>query len=112
MRMVANVTSTTVGVGRKKSNRPAKGESSERLLDAASAHMVERDTVDISVADIADRAGLNTQLIRYYFGSKEGMLLALLKRVATKAPNRSVRRRSPRRPPFQKLALTLFSASP
>lgn len=55
------------------------------MLDAASELMVERDTVDVSVADIAARAGLNTQLIRYYFGSKEGLLLELLKRVATRA---------------------------
>lgn len=64
--------------------RPNTG-SREKLLDAASALMIERGSIDIPVADIADGAGLNPQLIRYYFGGKQGLLVALLHRVATKA---------------------------
>lgn len=52
----------------------------ERLLDAASALMREQDTIDVGILDIAKRARVNHGMIRYYFGSKEGMLLALLDR--------------------------------
>lgn len=57
-----------------------KGAIRERLLDAASALMRELDTVEIGILDIAARAEVNHGMIRYYFGSKEGMLLALLDR--------------------------------
>ena len=52
----------------------------ERLLDAASSLMREQDTIDVGILDIAKRARVNHGMIRYYFGSEEGMLLALLDR--------------------------------
>lgn len=52
----------------------------DALLDAASASMRENDTVEVGILDIAARAGVNHGMIRYYFGSKEGMMLALLDR--------------------------------
>lgn len=58
----------------------AKGAIRETLLDAASSLMRELDTVEIGILDIAARAEVNHGMIRYYFGSKEGMLLALLDR--------------------------------
>ena len=57
-----------------------KGAIREALLDAASALMREQDTVEIGILEIAARADVNHGMIRYYFGSKEGMLLALLDR--------------------------------
>ena len=60
--------------------REEKGSIREALLDAASALMRELDTVEIGILDIAARANVNHGMIRYYFGSKEGMLLALLDR--------------------------------
>lgn len=58
----------------------AKGTIRDTLLEAASSLMRELDTVDIGILDIAARAEVNHGMIRYYFGSKEGMLLALLDR--------------------------------
>lgn len=52
----------------------------EQLLEAASQIMREGDTVDISLSELALRAGLNSALVKYYFGNKQGLLLALLKR--------------------------------
>ena len=57
-----------------------KGAIRDTLLEAASSLMREQDTVDIGILDIAARAQVNHGMIRYYFGSKEGMLLALLDR--------------------------------
>lgn len=65
----------------RRNDRPgAKGAIRETLLEAASSLMRECDTIDIGILDIAARAEVNHGMIRYYFGSKEGMLLALLDR--------------------------------
>ena len=58
----------------------SKGAIRDTLLEAASSLMREQDTVEIGILDIAARAQVNHGMIRYYFGSKEGMLLALLDR--------------------------------
>ena len=60
--------------------RPLRENSRDTLLDAASALMREQDTPDIGIVDIAARAGVNHAMIRYFFGSKEGLLMALLDR--------------------------------
>ena len=57
-----------------------KPQIREVLLDAASALMRENDTIEIGILDIAKRAKVNHGMIRYYFGSREVMLLALLDR--------------------------------
>lgn len=57
-----------------------KGAIRDALLDAASDLMREQDTVEIGILDISARAKVNHGMIRYYFGSKEGMLLKLLDR--------------------------------
>lgn len=56
--------------------------SREMLLDTASALMSEGGSVDFSFVDISARSGLNSALVRYHFGGKEGLLLALLERDA------------------------------
>lgn len=69
----------------------AKSAISERrdskaiLLDAAAAVLSERSNIDVSLSEIAQRSGLNSALIKYYFGSKDGLLLALLERMAEKS---------------------------
>ncbi len=59
-----------------------EASSADQLLNATSALMIERNTVDITFADIAEKSGLNAALIRYHFGSKLGMFMALLERDA------------------------------
>ncbi|MBE7186421.1 MAG: TetR family transcriptional regulator [Methylobacterium mesophilicum] len=56
--------------------------SADVLLDAASALMAERNSVDITFTDIAARSGLNSALIHYRFGGKAGLFRALLERDA------------------------------
>jgi AcrR family transcriptional regulator len=48
------------------------------LLDAARDLMTETGTSDVSLHAIARRAGVTAPLVKYYFGSKEGLLTALV----------------------------------
>ena len=57
----------------------------EKLLEATAALIIERHTIEISLAELAARANLNSALVKYYFGSKLGLLVALLQRDATRA---------------------------
>lgn len=50
------------------------------LLQTASAIMRAGDTVDISLSELSLRSGLNSALVKYYFGNKAGLLKALLDR--------------------------------
>lgn len=52
----------------------------ELLLETASTIMREGDTVDISLSELSLRSGLNSALVKYYFGNKAGLMKALLDR--------------------------------
>jgi TetR/AcrR family transcriptional regulator len=52
----------------------------EQLLDTASEIMREGDIVDVSLSELSYRSGLNSALVKYYFGNKAGLLKALLER--------------------------------
>src|ERR1700741_4156101 len=60
----------------------AKNTTAEKLLVAASELMVERSAIEISLSDIAQKSGVNAALVKYHFGNKDGLLLALLARDA------------------------------
>jgi TetR/AcrR family transcriptional regulator len=53
-------------------------DSRATLLKTAGELMNERNTIDISLSELAAQSGLNSALVKYYFGNKEGLLLALL----------------------------------
>ncbi|KIZ36979.1 MULTISPECIES: TetR family transcriptional regulator [Rhodopseudomonas] len=59
-----------------------KNHTAEKLLVAAGELMIERNSVEISLADIAHKSGVNAALVKYHFGNKEGLMLALLARDA------------------------------
>ena len=42
--------------------------------------MREQDTIDVRMVDIAAGAGVNHAMVKYHFGSKEGLLFALIER--------------------------------
>src|SRR3984893_5582178 len=59
-----------------------KSSTAERLLVAASELMIERSSIEVSLSDIAQKSGVNAALVKYHFGNKDGLLLALLARDA------------------------------
>src|ERR1700761_4944752 len=59
-----------------------KNSTAEKLLVAASELMIERASIEISLSDIAQKSGVNAALVKYHFGNKDGLLLALLARDA------------------------------
>jgi AcrR family transcriptional regulator len=60
----------------------------EQLLDTASRLMSDRHSIDVSLSEIAGHSGLNSALVKYYFGNKDGLLLALVEREAVAALQR------------------------
>lgn len=62
-----------------------KGDSRTVLLDATASLLSERSDLNASLTDIATRSGLNSALIKYYFGSKDGLFLAVLERDAERS---------------------------
>jgi AcrR family transcriptional regulator len=71
----------------KRVGRPAAADQNSRalLLNAASQLLNERNSIDISLSELATHSNLNSALVKYYFGNKEGLMLALLQRDAATA---------------------------
>ncbi|QOZ22935.1 TetR family transcriptional regulator [Bradyrhizobium sp. CCBAU 51753] len=59
-----------------------KNATADKLLVAASGLMIERASIEVSLSDIAQKSGVNAALVKYHFGNKDGLLLALLARDA------------------------------
>jgi AcrR family transcriptional regulator len=59
---------------------PDNANARDQLIEAASQIMREGDTIDLSLSELSMRAGLNSALVKYYFGNKNGLMLALLDR--------------------------------
>src|SRR5947208_6181815 len=65
-----------------------KNSTAEKLLVAASQLMSERSAIEVSLSEIAQKSGVNAALVKYHFGNKDGLLLALLARdAATEVAN-------------------------
>jgi AcrR family transcriptional regulator len=59
-----------------------RNATADKLVVAASELMIERSSIEISLSDIAQKSGVNAALVKYHFGNKDGLLLALLARDA------------------------------
>jgi len=59
-----------------------KNTTADKLLGAASELMIERKSIEVSLSDIAQKSGVNSALVKYHFGNKDGLLMALLARDA------------------------------
>src|SRR5580693_8568903 len=60
----------------------ARNGTAEKLLVAASELMIERSAVQVSLSHFAQKSGVTAAWVKYHFGNKDGLLLALLARVA------------------------------
>ena len=54
-------------------------ERRQNILRATALTLIEKGYGDTRVADVAERAGVSTALVIYYFGTREQLLLAALK---------------------------------
>ncbi|MEC7259255.1 MAG: TetR family transcriptional regulator [Pseudomonadota bacterium] len=68
-----------------KREQALRGDARDILMNAAHEVMVDRDSIEISVGDIADRAGQSPAVVQYHFGGKDGLLRALLRRGTDRA---------------------------
>jgi AcrR family transcriptional regulator len=60
--------------------QPQQSVTAAKLLEAAGELMTERNSIDISLSELAKKSGINAALVKYHFGNKDGLLLALLVR--------------------------------
>src|SRR5215471_19513785 len=82
------MTGAAFNAGASSKLQAARNTTAEKLLVAASALMIERSSIDVSLSDIAQKSGVNAALVKYHFGNKDGLLLALLARdAATEVDN-------------------------
>lgn len=58
-------------------------EARDILLATTSSLMREGDIVDVSLSELSQKSGLNSALVKYYFGNKAGLMMALLDRDMT-----------------------------
>src|SRR3954454_23421821 len=62
--------------------RLPRAEREEQMVDAALELFTERGFDDVSMDEIAARAGITKPMLYSYFGSKEGLYLACIERAA------------------------------
>ena len=68
----------------KRRSRAEQG-TKDLLLDTAVAILSERSRIDVTLSELGERSGMNTALVRYYFGNKSGMMMALTERTLNNA---------------------------
>lgn len=91
-----------------KSNAPTNNiapvrETPACLIAAARELMIERGILEVSLAEIARRAGVNVALVSYHFGGREGLMLAVAKADAHSALSNLSRLLESERTPTEKM---------
>src|SRR5262245_13225121 len=77
---------TTIGQPRRQQRYVAfvarpKTDTRERLLDAAVAYVADNGIGDISLRQLADALGTSHRMLIFHFGSKEGLLVEVVRAV-------------------------------
>lgn len=72
-------------MGATKPARDGIASTKDRLIAAAAAIMREEERINITLQDVAAKSGLNSALVRYHFGNKEGLMFAVLEQDITVA---------------------------
>jgi AcrR family transcriptional regulator len=60
---------------------PPASAAKRRLLDAAVAHAAERGVGDLSLRGLAEALGTSHRMLIYHFGSREGLLVEIVREV-------------------------------
>jgi AcrR family transcriptional regulator len=55
-----------------------------KLLSAAEQLLAEKSYANITIRELAQRSGVNSAMVSYYFTNKEGLFIALLDEMSTK----------------------------
>ncbi len=71
-----------MAIAQRRTNRQRRGESQERILDAAQALFAKGGFNGVSMKDIAQAASVDTSLMHYYFATKAGLFAAVVARHA------------------------------
>lgn len=82
------------GAVRRKKGRPTNGESMvgrERILELTAEFLQQHPLAELTTASIARAAGVDPALVRYYFGSKDGLLNELVLRETAKRSTEGLR---------------------
>lgn len=82
-----------------------RSDAPARLIAAAGELMAASGSTDVTLEDIARQSGLNGALVKYHFGSKTGLLVALLERDAREAVGQLSALVDSPLPPVEKLKL-------
>ncbi|MDB5573154.1 MAG: TetR family transcriptional regulator [Tardiphaga sp.] len=82
MRSQVSVSALNRGPGKTAAKPAVKTTTADKLLLAAGELMIEHNSIEVSLSEIAQRSGVNSALVKYHFGNKDGLLLALLARDA------------------------------
>lgn len=86
-------------------SKKQRRNSRAALMQAASEILIQRNTIDISLSDIAEHSGLNSALIKYHFGNKNGLLMALVERDAAPSMDKLKELSEQNLPPQDKLRM-------
>jgi TetR/AcrR family transcriptional regulator len=57
--------------------RRAPGKTRMRIIEAARDLMIEHDHLEISIAEITERAEANIAAVSYHFGGREGLMVSI-----------------------------------
>lgn len=52
-------------------------DTAQRIVEAARLALIEGELLEVSLAEISQRAGTNVALVSYYFGNREGLMVAI-----------------------------------
>jgi AcrR family transcriptional regulator len=69
---------TTQPAKRRRTQHERRAEAERRVLDAALELVVEKGVVRMTLGDVGERAGYSRGLAAHHYGSKEGLLKALI----------------------------------
>ena len=90
-----NITETeTLPEKRRGKGRPSKSETGvgrERILDLTAEFLRTHSISQLTTAGIAKAAGVDAALVRYYFGSKDNLLVELMSRITAERVQGSLR---------------------